>query len=244
MPLPNTLRPGSSGQAVRDLQAALNARLIPNPQLGVTGHYDSRTQNAVRRYQRQVWLAEDGIAGACTQNALFDREGGPPILHNVRYLRQPTPTSCWAAAVAMMKGTSVNAVRLATPVGWLLPDGSLRNESDTPGSTTLHRAFAGTHGLRYHQPMCWLISGLVRLLRSGPFMMEALWDARGYAAGTGSSGHYVVVIGARGTFTEDATTTLRIYDPESDANGGGIFSSSYAVMMRRVPMATYGIFTR
>lgn len=241
---PAYLHPGSSGQAVRDLQNALNVKLVPPPRLQVSGIYDAVTQSAVRRFQRANWLEEDGLAGECTLNLLYNRESGPPILHNVAYLQQPTATTCWAAAAAMLKGTTIDSIRQATPGELLLGDGSLNNESQNGGATRLHNRFAGIHNLHYHPPLCWTISAIIGFLRRGPFMMEALWNLQSYMAGQGSNGHYVVVIGARGVFTSDSATTLRIYDPETPANGGGIYSTSYAAMLRRVPLATYGILTR
>lgn len=240
----HTLRPGSTGRAVRELQAGLNARLLPAPQLRENGTYDAHTQQAVRDFQRQSWLAIDGIAGPCTQLAALGQETFSPILHNVRYLQQPTPTTCWAAAVAMMKSTTIDSVRLVTPTDMLLPDGSLRNEAEGPTPRTdLHRRFARIHGLHHHPAQCWLMSALLRKLSSGPLMIEALWNVNTFLAGGGSAGHYVVIIGARGNGEADGTT-LRIYDPETPANGGGIYSNSYQSILRRVPLATYAIFTR
>ncbi len=241
---PPLLLPGSTGQQVRDLQTALNARLMPPPRLQITGIYDGPTQLTVRNFQRANWLEDDGLAGECTLNAVFGRETGLPILHNVPYLRQPTATTCWAAAAAMLKNVSIDSIRQATPPELLLGDGSLNNESGNGGATALHRRFASIHNLTYHQPLCWTNTAIVNFVRRGPFMMEALWSLSGFTSGQGSNGHYVVVIGARGDFSSATATTLRIYDPETPANGGGMYSMSYAALLRRVPLATYAIFTR
>ena len=72
------LRPGSSGPFVRDLQLALNNRLNPSPNLIVNGLVTSQTQTALRSFQRANWLEEDGIAGPCTLDAIYDTEAMRP----------------------------------------------------------------------------------------------------------------------------------------------------------------------
>lgn len=52
------LRVGTSGQAVKRLQAAL--------EIQADGHYGSGTERAVREYQRKQSLVADGIAGPAT----------------------------------------------------------------------------------------------------------------------------------------------------------------------------------
>ena len=61
----------------------------------------------------------DGIAGPATLDALYETEQFAPILHNVAYISQPTPTTCWAAATAMVKHTTVGMIRMATPTAML-----------------------------------------------------------------------------------------------------------------------------
>lgn len=57
-----TLSQGSSGPTVSALQRALH--------IHVTGHYDSATAHAVKRFQRQNGLTVDGVAGPQTLAAL------------------------------------------------------------------------------------------------------------------------------------------------------------------------------
>lgn len=237
------LRPGSSGPFVRDLQLALNARLNPSPRLTVNGMFDAPTARAVRAFQMSNWLEEDGIAGPCTLDAVYETEQQMPILHNVRLLVQPTATTCWAAATAMIKGATVQVIRMSTPEALLATDGGLRNESERGARLDVHRAFARLHGLTYHAPQSWSVSGLIALLSRGPLMMEMLHDPRSYRRGRGSGGHYYVIVGARGSHGADGrSTTLRIYDP-SPPNQGDIFSWSYSTLLREVPLGTYGIMT-
>ena len=57
-----TLRTGTSGSAVKQLQRKLG---VP-----ATGYYGSQTKAAVKRYQRSHGLTADGIAGPATLRAL------------------------------------------------------------------------------------------------------------------------------------------------------------------------------
>ncbi len=75
-----TLRLGMSGDDVTRLQNMLIALgLMPNGT--ATGVYDTRTEQAVRQYQKLEGLFVDGVAGQNTQNALYNTQspnpGGP-----------------------------------------------------------------------------------------------------------------------------------------------------------------------
>ncbi len=73
-PYPGTaLRIGSTGEAVKRVQSALNAVNQSNgtlTTLTVDGIYGSATAEAVRTFQRQTGLSADGVAGPQTWNAL------------------------------------------------------------------------------------------------------------------------------------------------------------------------------
>ncbi len=237
------LRPGNSGPFVRDLQLALNSRLNPSPNLMINGIYDQPTVRAVRAFQLAKWLEVDGIAGPCTLDAVYETEQSRPILHNVQFLTQPTETTCWAAATAMVLGAAISAIRMRTPASLLAGDGGLLNESEAGASLNVHQTFARIHGLRYHAPQSWRVDGLIQLLSSGPLMMELLWNPRSFRQGRGSSGHYYVIVGARGSHGPDGqSTTLRIYNPYP-VGQGVILSKSYASLLRDIPLATYGIMS-
>ena len=108
------LKLGSRGEPVRRLQDALN-RKLPGAVLTVDGDFGNRTLAAVRRFQDEAWLVVDGEAGQCTQNALFDAEAYAPVRHVRPFIPQPTNSTCWAAATAMLKRSTVAAVKAATP---------------------------------------------------------------------------------------------------------------------------------
>ena len=64
------LRMGSRGQAVKDLQIQLNAKITPSPNLQTDGIFGSQTHNAVMAFQRQAGIPVDGIVGPQTLRAL------------------------------------------------------------------------------------------------------------------------------------------------------------------------------
>jgi hypothetical protein len=238
------LRQGSSGPAVKALQEKLNATLVPKPMLVPDGRYGTLTQAAVMRYQRTQWLVVDGIAGQCTQNALFGKETYPPILHTVDFICQPTDSTCWASSTAMMTHSTVPFVIAKTPADLILADGSLRNDSETDDAVTNSRRFATAHHLRAEPPMSWMVSRLRSALGYGPLMFDMLWDVGQYTAGLGSSGHMIVVVGIRGDDDESGFgTTLRIHDPWPPLKGDR-YSVGYMRWMQEVPTRTYRVFHR
>ncbi|HPW13016.1 MAG TPA: peptidoglycan-binding protein, partial [Thermomonas sp.] len=152
---------GSRGEAVRRLQEALN-RKLPGCALRVDGDFGNNTRVAVRRYQDEAWLVVDGIAGQCTQNALFDAESYAPIRHQRPFIPQPTDNTCWAASTAMLKRSTVPAVIAATPAD-LIAGGGLSNSSNRADWEPATQRFAQAHGLRYFAPQSWTPQGFVNL---------------------------------------------------------------------------------
>jgi peptidoglycan hydrolase-like protein with peptidoglycan-binding domain len=70
------LRRGSNGDTVRELQSKLNA-LGATPPLVVDGIFGPLTEGAVKAFQRDHSLGDDGVAGVQTWKAL-DAPAGPP----------------------------------------------------------------------------------------------------------------------------------------------------------------------
>lgn len=63
------LKLGSQGDDVRELQNQLNAQFYP-AQLTVDGVFGAQTDAAVRRFQKRMFLQEDGIVGEKTWQTL------------------------------------------------------------------------------------------------------------------------------------------------------------------------------
>lgn len=63
-------RKGNKGGHVTKLQIALNRKLVPSPYLIADGDFGQKTFDALKRFQTQVKLGSDGIAGNKTWIAL------------------------------------------------------------------------------------------------------------------------------------------------------------------------------
>lgn len=239
-----TLRRGSSGPHVRDLQNALNAALLPSPNLVADGVFGANTEAAVRRFQGERRIAVDGVVGPITQCVLRGGRRSPPTIHNVPLIPQPTPQTCWAAATAMLKNSTPAAIIAATPPDLVTSTGGTANFSERADNVTGNQRFASVHGLRYHPPQSWSVQGFVGLIQRGPAMLSMLWEASEYVAGRGSSGHRVVVFGidSDGDPT-GAGTLVHIRDPWAP-NIGKTVQRSYQALVTATPCFTYGVFTR
>ncbi|WP_422088327.1 peptidoglycan-binding protein [Variovorax sp.] len=211
-----TLKQGWRGADVRRLQEALNRKLQPSPRLATDGDYGPLTRAAVLRLQAAHWLVEDGEAGPCTQNVAFDGEGDAPVLHPVALIPPPAAALCWAAGVAMMTRSSVQAVVARTPAELVAADGGLQDFVDThDADMKVGRRFAAAHGLEVRPPPPWSLKALRAALQEGPLMFDMLWGTKkGYPADAGRPGHMVVIAGIRGDDDPSGRgTTLRILDP-------------------------------
>lgn len=236
------LKIGASGPEVKKLQQALNKKLIPNPGLVPDGQFGNLTAQAVRKFQAANWLVVDGEAGPCTQAAALDTEGYAPILHRVPFIPQKTNSTCWAASTAMVNRSSEAAVIALTPPELISPSGGLRNFSGSNDPMTGSGRFAAAHHLNVVAPTSWPPSVLKAMLARGPLIFDMLWESGKYAAGQGSPGHMIVVVGIRGDNDQSGRgTTLRIQDPWAP-NVGDRYSVGYFKWIQEVPTRTYHIY--
>ena len=75
-----TLKNGSKGQAVKDLQEALKALgLAPGP---IDGVFGKKTEDAVRAFQKLKGLEVDGVAGPITWLNIDEADQSEPVLKN------------------------------------------------------------------------------------------------------------------------------------------------------------------
>jgi peptidoglycan hydrolase-like protein with peptidoglycan-binding domain len=65
-----TLQFGSKGEEVKRLQHILNYSLQPSPKLTEDGDFGKKTEDAVKRLQKQKGLVADGVVGPKTWTAL------------------------------------------------------------------------------------------------------------------------------------------------------------------------------
>ena len=237
------LKTGSRGDLVADLQRKLNHELKLRPPLADDGKFGTKTDRALKQFQRSEWLVVDGDMGPCTYHALYGHETYTPILHkSVPFISQPDSSTCWAAATAMMTNGTVAGVTSKTPSDMYSVSGGLFNESDTNAAVAAGNRFGRVHGLRCNAPQSWTVMSLRAALRRGPLMFDMLWSPSDYASGAGSAGHMIVVTGIRGD--DDGSgrgTTLRIHDPWPPGRGAR-YSVGYQKWMREVPTRTYRVF--
>lgn len=114
-----TLKPGSEGDAVKELQATL--QLLGVYRGRVDGVYGNETAIAVKQFQRSAGLAADGVVGPATWNRLL-----------------PTSTAKAPEPVFPSEGSSANnppAVSASAPShGFPVPAGSAPSTSPNPSS--------------------------------------------------------------------------------------------------------------
>lgn len=61
-----TLRPGSRGDEVKQLQALLNAKLTPTPKISEDGIFGPSTDFLIKKFQAISNLGIDGVVGPVT----------------------------------------------------------------------------------------------------------------------------------------------------------------------------------
>ena len=238
------LKSGSRGPDVVNLQNALNRALVPSPGLTPDGVFGPNTLAAVRAFQVQRRIAVDGIVGPITHCVLRGGMRPSPTIHNVRLIPQPTASTCWAAATAMLKGMTVQAVIAATPPHLVSSTGGTPNFSERADNVSGNREFARAHRLQYHAPMTWTVAAFKGLIQRGPAMLSMLWSASEYTQGLGSPGHRIVVYGIDSDDNPTGEGTLvHIRDPWPPRMGK-TYQKSYHLLVNETPCFTYGIFTR
>lgn len=228
---------GLTPDQVKAMQARLNTVLVPSPRLTVDGVMGPGTKNAILRFQQQAWLVEDGKPGPATMLALFDREQFRPILRtDVPFVQQPSNSTNWAAATAMMSRSTVPAVIARTPKDLIAPDGSLVNWTTKSVADANAARFAQAHHLRIHPKISWSDNAPAfrKALATSPLMFDTLWPV----AGQGNQGH-ILVVGIRGEGARD-TITFRYHLP----GGTGPFSQWYPTSFYRVHSKLRWVFVR
>lgn len=247
-----TIRLGSKGAYVLALQFRLNQHRATVTPLNCDGDFGPLTRSAVVAFQTRSRLAADGVVGPLSWAALDQGQTALVIHdHNLTRIPQPTPTTCWAASTAVMKRSTVAAVRAATPAAMIASDGGLLNGSGGNDGLTMGQAYGRIHGLNCHAPASWTSGGMTGLVRRSPVMFDMLWSVSGYITRTniagqyvGSPGHMIVVsaVVSDGTFN-GGNTFLRVLDPWPPHVGRDTWVN-YTTWMQEVPTRTYRLFDR
>jgi hypothetical protein len=238
------LHAGSVGFDVALLQLQLNLKGVPSPNLRVDGSFGSLTLAAVIAFQRRAGLSADGVVGPLTQAELARGLSLTAVHHRLHHISQPTASTCWAAATAMITETSVASVRMRTPAAMVASDGGLINSSESDQAVVTGSRYGAIHGLRCNAPMSWSVGGLLDLLRAGPLMLDMLWNTADYTQGHGSPGHMVVVSAVVSDGHPNGEHThLLVLDPWPP-HRGRLSWVEYAHWMQEVPTRTYRVFER
>ena len=172
------LKKGNSGDDVRDLQTALKQKGYFTGD--VTGSFDTKTQDAVMKFQRAMGLDMDGIAGNYTLSALYSLLN-PPDLNAIKAWPDPALAAQWSA-LQVEKLTWTDADTKAFPRGsdaWVVDvktgytfkirrtGGTLHADVETltaADTATLYKTAGNTFTWNRHA--VWVIVGNRRLAAS------------------------------------------------------------------------------
>lgn len=107
------LEPGDDGKAVQRLQLLLRSALVPPLKLAVDGDFGKRTEEAVRRFQRQSALDDDGVVGPQTWTALGQKPAPVPISPDPGsdLAKKATSPKAWMDIAEAEMGVSENSRR-------------------------------------------------------------------------------------------------------------------------------------
>ncbi|MBD0336066.1 MAG: peptidoglycan-binding protein [Cyanobacteria bacterium Co-bin13] len=111
-----TLRLGSQGEAVHELQAML--RLLGFYPDTVTGQFQESTQEAVKQFQSATGLAPDGVVGSATWSQLFPTppgEANPPTAATTPASPATTAAPAPASPAPSTNGAAPSSTPAATP---------------------------------------------------------------------------------------------------------------------------------
>nr|WP_279590139.1 papain-like cysteine protease family protein [Rhizomicrobium palustre] len=135
-------------------------------------------------------------------------------------VKQPTPNTCWAAGGTMLMAWKKGAA-LTVETAMDAAGGSWRSNLDADHALTVNevKSFAKAIDMSGESPMCYLPSGLLRLLKAhGP-----LWVIGDDAVENNKMAHVRVVVGMHGDGTSDGTQ-VKYVDPAD----GLIHNESYS----------------
>lgn len=222
------IKKGSRGGGVVTVQNALNK--LFKSKLNSDGIFGSKTDKAVRGFQKKSKLGVDGVVGPNTLKKLKltskDLSGKTEkkvklkkinISYSVPQYKQPAKMSCWAVAIAMMvswkKRISISGETIAEVLGY-------QKEFTTNGmhaeDTKVFRAW----GMGWEAPMCYSVQGFADMMkRSGP-----VW-----IAGNPNAPHVQVIVAMKGDGTPEKTI-FTIHDPADGLRFNQSFKKAMGVM--------------
>ncbi|MER6768634.1 M15 family metallopeptidase [Streptomyces bacillaris] len=105
-----TLREGSSGEAVRQLQIRVSGYPGTGNQLAIDGAYGPATKAAVQRFQAAYGLGADGIAGPQTFNKIYQLQKNDCTPANFTYAELNRCNSDWSGGKVSAATARANAL--------------------------------------------------------------------------------------------------------------------------------------
>ncbi|MFD4024907.1 D-Ala-D-Ala carboxypeptidase family metallohydrolase [Streptomyces sp. NPDC058576] len=105
-----TLREGSSGEAVRQLQIRVSGYPGTGNQIAVDGAFGPGTKAAVQRFQSAYGLAADGIAGSATFNKIYQLQDDDCTPVNFTYAELNRCNSDWSGGKVSAATARANAL--------------------------------------------------------------------------------------------------------------------------------------
>ncbi|MBU7585902.1 MAG: peptidoglycan-binding protein [Nostoc sp. TH1S01] len=221
-----TLKVGSQGERVSELQAAL--KLLGFYSGTVDGVYNENTANAVSRFKQAVGLNPDGVVDAATWQKLFPKE---PASTNTSASLSPTRPSTASTAVAKPEPKPATPRTRATQVQTLAPEPrpvNRRNQTTQrktptkPASSTI--TFRQVPGIQYTSEGY----PILRLGMSGQDVVTLQKQLQRFGFLNSRE-----VDGDFGRTTETAVKALqRRYGLEEDGVAGG---ATWDILLRRSP---------
>ncbi len=203
--------------------------------------FDAGTSRCLVDYQTKAMLVADGMVGNNTWRALLNEESYNAYAEP-NYVHAPDEYTCWAAAVAMLKGeSSPNQTRPPGVVFEKKADGTFGGlENGNPNM----QLFATHHGLKMvDEPnfgaadLCLLVSIYGRLMLNVKGVTPRL------KVGNPTDSHLVILSGLRGDGSP-AGTTLRIRNPTLEGDSKQGIVASFAYLKNKYNGLTYQTFYR
>ena len=167
-------------------------------------------------------------------------DGPFSVSNDIPLIPQTDKSLCWAACIAMMKGTSIVSVVNKTPHDQFNLSGifNYSDEIDDADRYQKTTSFARAHQLQFAIERSWSITSIYEQLLRGPMIFERLDKVKGYDIGLGSGSHWVLVTGiARGANGIEVS-----YNDPWPPQKGAVKTVDYAKWLEKFPCLQYRVF--
>jgi hypothetical protein len=240
-----TLKLGSKGPAVTELQTLLENKLLPahRKYLGATGHleitgvFDEDTKECVIDFQINAKLKNDGKVGPNTWRALKGLENFNAY-QEPKHVHDGGGFHCWAACTAMLKGITTKDLTPVPNVDFEQLGSQLGGLGNDPSNVA---KFAAGHGFEFKQAANWKC---VELCHKVNLFGRLALNIRGVTSLLTRSpnpddSHWVILAGLRGDGTPKGTT-LYLMNPSVVENNCQVVHT-YSYLKSEYPQLTHQV---